>query len=124
MREEFGRAQDLAVVELAERLLGERDFGNLEAGEMRGDIGQAGQHRHRDRLKHGVGRRGQHAETNASCHRRFPALYVSDSLPEVIREARDGRKSLDWQLAAIVDRHRAREQREPGGGKEHQCQEI
>src|SRR6267378_4936964 len=68
MREQFGRAQDFAVVELRQRAGGQRDLGDLEAGKMHADLRQAGDHRLGDWLKNGVGRRRQHAEENTFGH--------------------------------------------------------
>src|SRR3954470_4826326 len=55
-----------------ERLVRERDLGDLEAGEMRRHLGQAGQHGGGDRLQRGVRRRRQHAEKDGFGH---PALH-------------------------------------------------
>src|ERR1700676_5006714 len=68
MRQQFGRAQDFAVVKLRQCARGEGDFGDLEAGKMHADLRQARDHRLGDRLQNGVGRRRQHAEQNTFGH--------------------------------------------------------
>jgi hypothetical protein len=72
--QQFGGRQDLAVVELAQRLGIQRDLGDGEAREM----GAGPRHRRHDGagegLEGGVRRRRQHAEADGSCHGSVPAL--------------------------------------------------
>src|SRR5258708_29302561 len=68
MRQQFGRTQDFAVVELRQRARGQGDLGDLEAGKMHTDLRQARDHRLGDRLENGVGGGRQHAEENTFGH--------------------------------------------------------
>jgi hypothetical protein len=92
MGEELGRPQDLAVVELPERLLGQADLGDLEAGKMGAHLRQARQHGDGGRLEHRVGRGREHPKPRSLCHLhhhllRRGAAATGASEPGVMRAA-------------------------------------
>src|SRR4029079_18401805 len=58
-------ADHFCMGELIEILIGQSYLRHPKSGEMRANVSQAGEHVHRDRLKHGVRRRRQHSETYA-----------------------------------------------------------
>ena len=66
--QKFGGGQDRAIVELGQGVTGQSDLGHAEAGKVDRDIGHGCEHRRRDRLQRGVGRRGQHAKADRSGH--------------------------------------------------------
>jgi DNA-binding GntR family transcriptional regulator len=69
--EQFRGAEDLAVVELPERLVCERDLGDAEPPEMGAHLRQTGEHLRGHRLEHGIRGRRQHPQEQASGHGRL-----------------------------------------------------
>src|SRR5438105_12662307 len=72
VRQQLGGAQNLAVIELAQRLVGQRDLGHSEATKMRARFRQSRDHLRGDGFEYGVGRWSQHSKENTFVHRYVP----------------------------------------------------
>eukprot|EP01022_Parablepharisma_sp_SALTPOND_P005414 TRINITY_DN1223_c0_g3_i1.p1 TRINITY_DN1223_c0_g3~~TRINITY_DN1223_c0_g3_i1.p1 ORF type:complete len:1108 (+),score=353.08 TRINITY_DN1223_c0_g3_i1:2794-6117(+) len=68
MRQQLGSAQDLAVIELRQRLVGQGDLGDAKTPEVGTGLGEVSQHGRGHRFQRGVGGRREHAEQGALGH--------------------------------------------------------